>query len=136
MPSDRNQTALIIIRVLLAAVMFIHGAARISNGTVGGFGEFLTSQGFPLGFYLAWAITIFELVGSVLLAAGFYAWIIALIFAVQLAAGVYMIHSKEGWFVVGAGRNGMEFSFVLIASLLVIAYATYRKPERSFRSRR
>jgi putative oxidoreductase len=136
MPSDRNQTALIIIRVLLAAVMFIHGAARISNGTVGGFGEFLTSQGFPLGFYLAWAITIFELVGSVLLAAGFYAWIIALIFAVQLAAGVYMIHSKEGWFVVGAGRNGTEFSFVLIASLLVIAYATYRKPERSFRSRR
>lgn len=136
MPSDRNQTALIIIRVLLAAVMFIHGAARISNGTIGSFGEYLGSQGFPLGFYLAWAITIFELVGSVLLAAGFYAWIIALIFAVQLAVGVYMIHWKEGWFVVGAGRNGMEFSFVLIASLLAIAYATYTKPERSFRSRR
>lgn len=136
MPSDRNQTALIIIRVLLAAVMFIHGAARISNGTIGGFGEFLTSQGFPLGFYLAWAITIFELVGSVLLAVGYYAWIVALIFAVQLAVGVYMIHAKEGWFVVGAGRNGMEFSFVLIASLLAIAYANYKKPERSFRSRR
>ncbi len=136
MPSDRNQTALIIIRVLLAAVMFIHGAARISNGTVGGFGEYLGSQGFPIGFYLAWGITIFELVGSVLLAAGFYAWIIALIFAVQLVAGVFMIHSKEGWFVVGAGRNGMEFSFVLIVSLLAIAYANYKKPERSFRSRR
>ena len=136
MPSDRNQTALVIIRILLAAVMFIHGAARISNGTIGGFGEFLTSQGFPLGFYLAWAITIFELVGSVLLAAGFYAWIIALIFAVHLASGVYMIHAKEGWFVVGAGRNGMEFSFLLIASLLAIAYANYKKPERSFRSRR
>lgn len=136
MPSDRNQTALVLIRILLASVMFIHGAARISNGTIGGFGEFLTSQGFPLGFYLAWAITIFELVGSVLLAAGFYSWIIALVFAVHLAVGVYMIHSKEGWFVVGAGRNGMEFSFVLIASLLTIAYANYKKPERSFRSRR
>lgn len=136
MPSDRTQTALLIIRVLLAVVMFIHGAARISNGTIGGFGEFLTAQGLPLGFYLAWAITIFELVGSVLLAVGFYSWIIALIFAFHLAVGIYMIHLKEGWFVVGAGRNGMEFSFVLIVTLLAIAYGTYKKPERSFRSRR
>lgn len=133
---DNKTTALVVIRILLAAVMFIHGAARISNGTVGGFGEYLGSQGFPLGFYLAWAITVFELVGSVLLAAGFYAWIIAIIFAVQLIVGAYMIHSKEGWFVVGSGRNGMEFSFVLIVSLLAIAYANYKKPERSFRSRR
>lgn len=133
---DKHTKALIVIRVLLAAVMFIHGAARISNGTVGGFGEYLGSQGLPLGLYLAWAITLFELIGSVLLAAGFYSWIIALVFALHLSVGVYMIHWKEGWFVVGAGRNGMELSFVLIVSLLAVAYATYKKPERSFRSRR
>ncbi|QYO67265.1 DoxX family protein [Leptolyngbya sp. 7M] len=132
---DKHSNALIIIRVLLAAVMFIHGAARISNGTVGGFGEYLGSQGFPLGYYLAWGITLFELVGSVLLAAGFYTWVIALIFVLQLSAGIYLIHWKEGWFVVGAGRNGMELSVVLIVSFLAIAYATYKKPERSFRSR-
>ncbi len=134
--NDKSQSALLIIRILLAAVMFIHGAARISNGTVGGFGEYLGSQGLPLGLYLAWAITLFELIGSVLLAVGFYSWIIALLFALQLTVGVYMIHWKEGWFVVGSGRNGMELSFVLIVSLLAVAYATYKKPERSFRSRR
>ena len=128
--SDKQNTALTVIRVLLAAVMFIHGAARISNGTVGGFGEYLGSQGFPLGFYIAWAITLFELIGSVMLAVGFYTWIIALAFAVELIAGVYMVHWKEGWFVVGAGRNGMEFSFVLIVSLLAIAYSTYKRPGR------
>ncbi len=133
---DNKATALVVIRIMLAAVMFIHGATRISNGTIGSFGEFLSSQGFPLGFYLAWAITIFELVGSVLLAVGFYSWIIALIFAAQLAVGIYMIHWNEGWFVVGAGRNGMELSVVLIVSLLAIAYAAYKRPERSFRSRR
>lgn len=125
---NKDQAALTVIRVLLAAVMFIHGAARISNGTVGGFGEYLGSQGFPLGFYIAWAITLFELVGSVMLAVGFYAWIVALVFALQLIVGVYMVHWKEGWFVVGAGRNGMEFSFVLIVSLLAIAYSTYKRP--------
>lgn len=125
--ADNKTAALVIIRIVLAATMFVHGASRISFGTVGGFGEFLGSQGIPLGFYVAWGITLFELVGSVLLAAGFYAWIIALIFAVQLAVGIAMVHYKEGWFVVGHGRNGMEFSAVLIASLLAIAYANYKK---------
>jgi putative oxidoreductase len=128
--SDRKETALIIIRLVLAAVMFIHGASRLASGTVGGFGEYLGSQGFPLGFYLAWGITLFELIGSVLFAAGFYAWLIALIFVVQLLVGVYLIHWNEGWFVVGSGRNGMELSFVLIMSFLAIAYAEYKKRGR------
>ena len=125
--SDNKTVALVMIRLVLAAIMFVHGAARISHGGVVGFGEFLGSQGFPLGFYIAWAITLFELVASVLLAAGFYTWIIALLFAAELAAGIGMVHWKEGWFVVGHGRNGMEFSAVLIASLLAIAYANYKK---------
>ncbi len=125
--ADNKTTALVTIRVVVAAIMFVHGAARISFGTVGGFGDFLGSQGIPLGFYVAWGITLFELVGSVLLAVGFYAWIIALIFAVQLAVGVAMVHYREGWFVVGHGRNGMEFSALMIVSLLAIAYANYKK---------
>ena len=125
--ADSKTTALVFIRIVLAAVMFIHGAARISNGTVGGFGEFLGAQGIPLGFYFAWGITLVELVGSVLLAAGYYAWIIALVFALELAVGIALVHYKEGWFVVGHGRNGIEFSAVLITSLLAIAYANYKK---------
>ena len=124
---DTKTIALIFIRVVLAVLMFIHGAARINNGTVGNFGEFLSAQGFPLGFFLAWGITIFELVGGALLVVGFYTWIIALIFALQLATGVALIHWKHGWFVVGAGQNGMEYSVLLIASFLAIAYANYRK---------
>lgn len=128
--SDNKTAALVFIRLVLCAIMFVHGAARIGNGTVDDFGGFLSSQGFPLGFFLAWAITIFELVGSVLLAAGFYAWLIALAFAVHLAAGIALVHWKEGWFVVGGGRNGIEFSVVLIASFLAVAYANYKRGNR------
>jgi putative oxidoreductase len=128
--SDNKSTALILIRVALAATMFIHGASRISFGTVGGFGEYLSGEGFPLGFYLAWAITLFEIVGSVLLAVGVYAWIIAVIFAAQLTAGVAMVHWKEGWFVVGHGRNGMEFSVLLIVCFLATALASYKRGSR------
>ena len=125
--SDKKSTALVLIRVVLAALMFVHGAARISYGTVDDFGDFLGSQGIPLGFFIAWGITLFEIIGSVLLAVGSYAWVIALLFAVELAVGVAMVHWKEGWFVVGAGRNGMEYSALLIASFLAVAYANYKK---------
>ncbi len=123
---DNRSTALVFIRIVLAVLMFIHGAARINNGTVGGFGEFLSGQGFPFGFYLAWGITVFELVGSVLLAVGFYAWIIALIFAIHLSMGIALVHWKEGWFVVGAGRNGIEYSVLLVSSFLATALANFR----------
>ena len=123
---DKKSSALVFLRLAVAVLLFVHGAARIANGTVDDFGGFLGSQGFPLGFYLAWGLTIFELVGSVLLAAGFYTWIIALLFTAELAAGIALVHWKEGWFVVGAGRNGMEFSVLLIASLFAIAFANYK----------
>ena len=125
--SDKKSTALVFIRVVLAALMFVHGAARISYGIVDDFGGFIGSQGIPLGFFIAWGITLFEIIGSVLLAVGTYTWVIALLFAVELSVGVAMVHWKEGWFVVGAGRNGMEFSAILIASFLAVAYANYKK---------
>lgn len=124
---DNKTSALIFLRIVLSVLMFIHGASRIAAGTVDDFGGFLGSIGFPLGFYLAWTITLFELIGSVLLAAGFYTWIIALIFAVHLAVGIALVHYKEGWFVVGGGRNGMEFSVLLIAAFLTIAWSHYKR---------
>jgi putative oxidoreductase len=125
--SDNKTTALVFIRVVLSAMMFVHGAARISNGTVGDFGEFFSSQGIPLGFYLAWGLTLFEIIGSVLLSVGFYAALIALLFAAELAVGIAMVHWKEGWWVVGGGRGGMEYSVLLIAGFLAIALANYNR---------
>jgi putative oxidoreductase len=107
--------------------MFTHGVGRIYFGIVGGFGEFLTLNGFPLGFYLAWAITIFEIVGSILIAVGFYVAPLAAVFAAHLLCGIYLVHFKEGWFTVGAGRNGAEFSVLLIASFITLAISYYGK---------
>ncbi|AEI50761.1 hypothetical protein [Runella slithyformis] len=39
-----------------------------------------------------------------------------------LVMGIVLIHFKEGWFVVGGGRNGVEFHFLLIVVLLTLAF--------------
>jgi putative oxidoreductase len=81
----------------------------------------LTQTGFPLGFALAWTITIVEIVGGALLAAGFLVLPLSAWFAFQLLMGIYLIHGRVGWFTIGAGRNGMEFSVFLLLCLAVIA---------------
>ena len=69
-------------------------------------------------------ITIVEIAGGVALAAGLLVRPVALWFIVQLAAGIYLIHARAGWFVVGAGRNGAEFSALLIIRLAAAALST------------
>jgi hypothetical protein len=61
---------LTLIRCVLAALLFIHGAARLGAGGVAPFGQFLDAQGFPFGAGIAWFITGFELSATLLLAWG------------------------------------------------------------------
>lgn len=126
MPDDsfvrRARLALTLIRVLVAAELFVHGSARLYFGPAG-FGEYLAGRGFPLGGAIAWTITVVELLGGLALAAGFFVRPLCAWFAGVLAMGIVLVHAPEGWFVVGAGRNGMEFSVLLIGCLIATAWA-------------
>ena len=112
---------LTLLRAATALLLVVHGVARAWLGIVDDFGVALNSWGFPAGFALAWTITIVEIVGGALLAAGIFVRPLCAWFAFQLLMGIYLIHGRVGWFVVGAGRNGMEFSVLLILCLIVIA---------------
>lgn len=114
-------TALALLRAGTAAMMIIHGVARAWLGIVDDFGVVLNTWGFPAGFALAWTITVVEIAGGALLAAGVLVRPLCAWFAFQLLMGIYLIHGRVGWFVVGAGRNGMEYSALLLLCLAVIA---------------
>ncbi len=111
------------IRIVLAVLLFIHGVSRLRSGTVDGFGEFLSGNGIPFGAGVAWFVTVFELVAAPLLALGRWVTPIALVFSTIYACGVWLVHWSQGWFVVGAGRGGMEYSVLIIACLLGLAWA-------------
>jgi putative oxidoreductase len=115
-----SDPGIVLLRVVLSGLLVLHGVARIRHDGVVPFGGFLEAQGFPLGVALAWGITAFELVGGAALALGRFVTPIAALFAVQLAAGIVLVHAQHGWFVVGAGTNGVEYSVCLIAGLVAI----------------
>lgn len=109
-----------ILRVLVSVSMMAHGAQRLYYGTVSGFGDYLNAQGFILGIPLAWGITLFELcAGAAMLLNYFTRWT-SLVWALQLLVGIVLVHAQNGWYVVGPSTGGMEYSLILIASLLVL----------------
>ena len=115
-----------VVRITVSTLLIIHGVARISLGIVDDFGGFFAAKGIPMGEVLAWTITIVEIAGGLLMAIGFFVVPLATWFVVQLAAGIVLVHAKEGWFVVGAGRNGVEYSVLLIAALIAVSVDTLR----------
>jgi putative oxidoreductase len=76
---------------------------------------------------LAWAITIFEIVASILIAVGFYVAPLAAVFAVHLLCGIYLVHLKDGWFVVGRGQKRRRIQRLLVASFITLAASYYGK---------
>jgi putative oxidoreductase len=100
--------------------MFIHGAYRATTGGVAPFGGWLSELGFPGGVAFAWTVTLLELLATPLLAAGKFVAPIAAWFAFQLVLGMALVHAREGWFVVGGGRNGVEYSVLLVTCLVVL----------------
>jgi len=121
--------AVLIVRVTVAVLLGIHGWHRAFSGTMPLFGDFLESHGLPAGEAVAWAITAFEIGASVLLAAGRYVRFVVPGFALILLGGIATVHASEGWFVVGAGRNGVEFSVLLLACLAAL-WLAHPPPKR------
>ena len=113
--------ALLGFRLLIALLIGVHGWYRLNAGTSPVFGDWLTTQGIPFAHAVAWSVTIGEIVGSACLAIGLCVRPFALVFIGSYAMGIALVHAPEGWFVVGAGRNGMEYSVLLIASLALVA---------------
>ena len=116
----RSDVSLTVIRLALAGLIAAHGWARLLAGGVAPFGAWLDGQGFPLGIAIAWGITLFEIGGTVLLAVGRFVRPLTLVYAAIYAMGIVLVHAKAGWFVVGLGRNGAEYSVLLIVCLLCV----------------
>ena len=126
--------ALDALRIIVALLILIHGLFRLTQGGVAPFGQWLESQGLPAGYALAMAVTLYELVGPAALLVRRFVSLAALGHIGILTLGMVMVHMPFGWFVVGAGRNGMEYSVLLIASLAAIAWAHWPADNKIWRS--
>ena len=122
-PSSQPIRSLDIIRITVALILSVHPVYRVIEGDVTGFGQFLSSIGFPLGVPLAWLITLGTLACSIALIIGRLVVPACIGHMIVLIAGIVLDHAHDGWFVVGGGRNGMEYSVTLITCLFAVLWS-------------
>ena len=114
------------LRMLIGIIFFLHAAARLYVNSLSGFGDFLENKGFPLGFYLAWAITLFEFIGGICMFLRYFVKLFCIVEIIILVTGIILVHWQNGWFVVGMALGGIEYSVVLITILVSIFIAESR----------
>lgn len=112
------------LRFAVAVILLAHSIPTILNGSINDFGRlYLDQVGFaPMGIFIAWAIKLSHIAAAIALMAQRFVKSAVLVTAFILAMGIYMVHLEHGWFVVGGGRNGVEFNFLLIFVLLAIGF--------------
>jgi putative oxidoreductase len=125
--------SLIILRVVVCIIIASHGWHRLITGGYEPFGNWLDSQGIPFGIVVAGFITLFEVVASPLLAWGKKIPQLCTVYIAIYFSGLVMVHWQHGWFVVGSGSNGIEFSTLLLAALVSIALPNYQQLWRNWR---
>lgn len=121
----RSKRILLVQRLLICGIIAAHGWARFLFDAVAPFGVWLDGQGIPMGTAIAYSITAIEVIGSMVLAAGILVPYLSLTFAFIYLMGIILVHAPAGWFVVGLGRNGMEYSVLLVVCLLGFAYSSW-----------
>ena len=114
----------LLLRISIAIILLMHSVPGMFNNGINDFGNlYLNAVGFaPYGITIAWAIKLSHVLAAVLLLLNRYVKFASVITILVLIMGIIMVHFREGWFVVGGGRNGCEFNFLLICVLLAIMF--------------
>ena len=120
----KTLTNTFLLRFAVAVILLVHSVFGMFDGGINAFGNLYLNQiGFaPFGVYLAWAIKLSHVGAAVCLLLNKYLKIASITTIFILTMGIIIIHFKEGWFVVGGGRNGMEFNLLLIFVLLTLIF--------------
>ena len=127
---------MLVLRLALAAIFIAHGGNKLF-GLFGGPGigpgglsltaAFFSQIGLQPAFLLATADAVLELAGGVLLIFGFLTRWVSLGLSIAMGIAIWKVHFQFGFFMNWMGAadrgQGMEFSILLIAALLCLAFA-------------
>lgn len=111
--SEKN-IGLLVARILLGVIFFLHGLAKFQGG-ISGTAEFFGSIGLPSA--LAYIVAIIELVGGILMILGLFTKVISLLFIVIMLGAIGTVKLEAGFL------DGFELELTLSA-LSIATYAT------------
>ncbi|MDB6162690.1 MAG: DoxX family protein, partial [Xanthomonadaceae bacterium] len=108
----------LLLRIALGVLVLLHGIAKLRNG-VGPIVGMVTSHGWPA--YLAYGAFIGEVLGPLLLLAGFYARIGAVLIAINMLFAFALVHMDQLAQLNDQGGWALELQGMFLATALALA---------------
>ena len=124
--STDHDAAAFVLRVMLAVVIFPHGAQKLlgwfgGNGFSGTMSFFTDTMGIP--WILALLVVVAEFFGSLGLVVGFLTRIAALGIGMVMTGAIFMVHLEHGFFMNWSGNQageGFEYHLLVLAIVLAL----------------
>jgi putative oxidoreductase len=117
--SSRVDTALLVLRVVLGAIMIAHGAQKLFVFGLGGVTQGFQQMGIPMASITAPLVALVEFLGGIALVIGLLTRLAALGLAIDMLGAMFFVHMKNGFFA----PNGIEFVLMLAAASATLAIA-------------
>lgn len=108
----------LVLRVALGVLVLLHGVAKLRGG-VGPIGEMLVAHGLPAS--LAYGALLGEVLGPLLLIAGFYARIGALLVVVNMLFAFFLAHLGQLGMLNEQGGWALELQGMYLAGAVALA---------------
>ena len=119
-PATQNDTGKLLLRLTLGILILLHGLAKLMGGTAGIVGMV---EGAGLPGFLGYAVLLGEVVGPILLIAGFHARIGAALIALNMLVAIALAHMGELATLNDQGGWALElqgmFLFTAVALVLM-----------------
>jgi putative oxidoreductase len=127
-----DRWALLPLRVMVGFGFAAHGYAKLARGPAG-FAPIVAALGFPAPLFTAWATSIVEFAGGILLMSGALVLPLTFAFAAIMAVALFGVHFRYGFSSIrllaltsaGAqfGPTGYELNLLYLASIATLALA-------------
>lgn len=118
---NRPQIGLLVLRLAMGVVFFLHGWTKLFGEGISFVQEMLTMAGASLPGSVLWAVALLELVAGLALLLGIFTRYAASLLAIEMLIAVLLFHVREGFFIVAVPNvplaYGFEFHLTLIAAL-------------------
>lgn len=116
--NNQSDLGKLLLRLTLGVLILLHGIAKLKGG-VGGIEEMLAAQGLPRA--LAYGAYVGEVLAPILLIAGFYARIGAVLIAINMLFAIGLAHMAELTQLTAQGGWALELQGMFLFTAIALA---------------
>ena len=105
MQNQKINTGLLLLRLTLGILMFLHGYSKIVNG-IGGIENNLIEKGLPA--FIAYGVYVGEIIAPLMMIVGFRTRLASIVFAFNMLVAAVLAHPDEIFALTGRGVWAIE----------------------------